>query len=337
MKIEDFLANHNQAGFRLKQFNQARYQTLISNFSELTTWSKELRNCLIEEVSFSSLKRVSEQLAKKEDTLKVLFERNNYPGQFFETVLMMHRDGRNTVCVSCMVGCPLGCKFCATGGMGFTDSLTAEEIVDQVLEMARFLQTRAKKISTIDLMGMGEPLLNLDEVSAAIEVFTAPDKMAMSESRIVISTAGIIEALKKLISQNFKGRLAVSLHAPNQKLREQIMPIAKTNPLDKLMAVVDQYIAKTNKRVSFEYILIKNVNDKERHAHELVELIRNRLVHVNLIPYNQISGQDFTPPHGKQVDRFANILKKARIPHTVRVNMGDDIDAACGQLATKRS
>ena len=155
MKIEEFLAKYKQPAFRLKQFNQAKYQTLIDDFSQLTTWSKDLRENLIKELDFTSLKLVTEQLSQKGDTLKVLFERKSNPGQFFETVLMMHRDGRNTVCVSCMVGCPVGCKFCATGGMGFIDALSSEEIVDQVLEMARFCKKRSKKISNIVLWGWG--------------------------------------------------------------------------------------------------------------------------------------------------------------------------------------
>lgn len=336
MQIEEFLAKYNQPAFRLKQFNQAKYQTLIDDFSQLTTWSKDLRENLIKELDFTSLKLVTEQLSKKGDTLKVLFERKSNPGQFFETVLMMHRDGRNTVCVSCMVGCPVGCKFCATGGMGFIDSLRSEEIVDQVLEMARFCKKRSKKISNIVFMGMGEPLLNLGAVLDSIKVFTDKDKMAMSESRIVISTAGIIAPLRKLLDQDFKGRLALSLHAPTQELREQIMPIARMNSLDELMVTIDSYVKKRNKRVSYEYILIKNVNDKERHAQKLVKLLQGRLAHVNLIPYNQVPGQDFSSPYRRQVDRFAYVLKRARIPYTIRVSMGDDIDAACGQLATKK-
>lgn len=335
MRIEDFLAKHAEPTFRLKQYNQALYQTLISDFSQLTSWPAALRAELINHIKISSLREAQSQVSRNQDTLKVLFERLSHPGQFFETVLMMHRDGRNTVCVSCMVGCPVGCQFCATGNMGLVGKLTTQEIVDQVLGMARFCKARHKKITNIVFMGMGEPLLNLDAVLAAIDVFTDPGKMAISESRIVISTAGIIEPLKQLLAKDFKGRLALSLHAPTQELRERIMPIAKNNPLDQLLLVIDDYVEKTNKRVSFEYLLLKNINDKEHHAQKLAKLMRDRLAHINLIPYNPVPGKSFQSPHRNQMERFAYQLKRLHVPYTIRVSMGDDIDAACGQLATK--
>ena len=186
-------------------------------------------------------------------------------------------------------------------------------------------------------MGMGEPLLTLDNVLESIEIFTNPEKMAMSPSRITISTSGIVKPLEKLLENDFKGRLAISLHAPTQELRESIMPIAKNNSLSELMTVVDKIIDNNNKRISFEYVLLKNINDKQRHAEKLVKLVKGKLIHLNLIPYNPVPGFTLQTSDRNQIDRFSAVLSRARVPHTVRVSMGKDIDAACGQLATKKT
>lgn len=336
MTFEEFIIENNQPSFRLKQLNLSLYKQYIEDWAEFTTWPKELREKISKEFDFNTLKVINHQKSRKQDTEKVLFSRKK-TNHLFETVLMKHKDGRNTVCVSCMVGCPVGCTFCATGTMGLISNLTATEIVEQVLFFARQLKKEDKKVSNIVFMGMGEPLLNLDNVLESMEIFTNPEKMAMSPSRITISTSGIIQPLKKLFEAGFKGRLAISLHAPTQNLRESIMPIAKNNSLSELMNVIEEIINKTNKRISFEYILLKNINDKQRHAEKLVKLIKGKLIHLNLIPYNPVPGFNLQTSDRNQIDRFSAVLSRARIPHTVRVSMGKDIDAACGQLATKKT
>ena len=336
MTFEEFLKKNNQPSFRLKQLNLALYKQYIEDWSEFTTWSKELREKIAQEFDFNTLKVINHQKSKKGDTEKVLFSRTKNK-QLLETVIMKHKDGRNTVCVSCMVGCPVGCTFCATGTMGFISNLTSEEIAEQVLFFARKLKKEDKKVSNIVFMGMGEPLLNLDNVLESIEIFTNPEKMGMSPSRITISTSGIVKPLEKLLENDFKGRLAISLHAPTQELRESIMPIAKNNSLSELMTVVDKIIDNNNKRISFEYVLLKNINDKQRHAEKLVKLVKGKLIHLNLIPYNPVPGFTLQTSDRNQIDRFSAVLSRARVPHTVRVSMGKDIDAACGQLATKKT
>ncbi|MCC6710738.1 MAG: 23S rRNA (adenine(2503)-C(2))-methyltransferase RlmN [Candidatus Pacebacteria bacterium] len=337
MTIEEYLLELGEPKFRLEQYHQAIYRQLIENWADFTSWPKVLREQVSAKFQLNQLKVLHQQISRKKDTEKVLFARNSNPKQLFEAVLMKHQDGRNTVCVSSMVGCPVGCTFCATGTMGFIANLTADEIVEQVLFFARKLQQDNQKVTNIVFMGMGEPLINFKNTMDAIDIFTDPKKMAMSPSRITISTSGIIQPMRKLLADDFKGRIAISLHAPSQNLRASIMPIANSNPLDQLMIVVDEFIAKNNKRISFEYILLKNVNDKQRHAEKLVKLIKGKLVHLNLIPYNPVPGFALATSDRKQIDRFAGVLKRARIPHTIRVSMGQDIDAACGQLATKKA
>lgn len=335
MTIEEFLTTREQPEYRRQQFYQAYYQNYIESFSDLTTWPVELRRAAEQSVFLEVAIPLELRVSAEKDTLKVLFERKSAPGQKLETVLMRHHSKRNTVCVSCMVGCPMNCTFCATGTMGFISNLTAEEIVAQVLYFARLLKKEKQNITNVVFMGMGEPLANLANTQAAIAVLTDKKKFGLGTGRITVSTCGITSALKKFINDGYKGRLAISLHAPNQTLREQIMPSAKSNYLDELLTAIDLYVKKTNKRVSYEYILLKGINDQLEQAEKLARLLRHRLAHVNLIPYNPVRGKEYTPPDKKQIFAFAAVLKKYGIPHTIRVTMGADIQAACGQLVTK--
>jgi len=234
-----------------------------------------------------------------------------------------------------MVGCPVGCDFCATGKMKFNGNLSTQEIVDQVLYFSRILQKEDQKVSNVVFMGMGEPMLNFENVTKAIDILTDPNKLAMSKRRITVSTSGYVAQLKMLMEQGFRGRLAISLHASNQALRETLMPVAKVYSLDALMGFLDEYVEVTNKRISYEYILIDGINDTEVNAIELSNLLENRLAHVNLIPYNTISGSSFKRSSQSSMQKFTNILDKNHINYSYRVTMGDDINAACGQLTTK--
>lgn len=329
-----FLLHHTTQPYRIKQFYQAYYKEFISSFNELLTWSKDERKALQEEILFCSITPITHQISKMKDTEKILFSRQD--NTKFETVLMRHTDGRNTVCVSSMVGCPVGCTFCATGKMGFIGNLTVQEIVDQVLYIARLLKKEHESVTNIVFMGMGEPLLNLPAVKEAIHIFTDPEKMGMSERRITISTSGITDKLQELIKLGYKGRLALSLHAPNQLVREQIMPIAKQYPLSRVLEVCKKFANDTNKRVSYEYILIDGVNDTIQCAEELAYCMDPKLSHINLIPYNMVPGVSYRTSSHSAIQAFASCLEKHHIQHTIRVTMGDDIAAACGQLATKK-
>lgn len=336
MNIEEFFEEQQLPTWRQKQFNQAFYHDLITSFDELFTWPKDLRNKLTKSVPFSTLKLISLLKEKQTITIKALFAINPpapAAGKKIETVLMQYADSRRSVCVSSMIGCPVGCRFCATGKLGFAGNLSAQQIVDQVLFFSRLLKEKKEKVTNVVFMGMGEPLLNLEAVWSAIQTLTSPEKLALGKRRITISTSGYLDEFKKLVQKGFRQRIAISLHAPNQQLRAQLMPVAKIYPLNQLLKTMDDYVKLTNKRITYEYILIKDVNDKPEHAQQLVSLFQNRLAHINLIPFNPIKGESLQRSPLKRIYQFAAILKKAKIPHTIRLTRGDKIAAACGQLS----
>lgn len=333
--IELFAKENGLPSFRIKQFNLAYYKEFISSYDELTTWSKDLREQLKITIPFSTITPTTTLQSKDKGTQKVVFNRIS-DGKRFESVLMQHDDKRNTVCVSCMVGCPMGCVFCATGKMRFIANLTAREIVDQVMYFARILKKKEQTVTNVVFMGMGEPLLNLEQVMEAIRTLNNPEYMGFGIRRITISTSGITPKIYELMKLGYKGRLALSLHAPDQALRESLMPIAKTYPLPELMSTVKAFATRTQLRVSYEYILIDGVNDTPAHAHALANLIgeETEFVHINLIPYNPIPGMPtLRRSSSNSVHEFADILSDFGISNTFRVTMGDDIQAACGQLA----
>ncbi|MCX6732072.1 MAG: 23S rRNA (adenine(2503)-C(2))-methyltransferase RlmN [Candidatus Roizmanbacteria bacterium] len=332
--IDQFAKDHSLPTFRITQFNLAYYKEFISSYDELTTWPKNLREELKSAIPFSTITPVTVLESKDKGTQKIVFTRISDEKRF-ESVLMRHDDKRNTVCVSCMVGCPMGCAFCATGKMRFIANLTAREIVDQMLYFARILKKQKQVVTNVVFMGMGEPLLNLEQVMEAIRTLNNPLYMEFGIRRITISTCGITPKIYELMKLGYKGRLALSLHAPNQALRESLMPIAKTYPLPELMSTVKAFATRTQLRVSYEYILINGVNDTPEHAKELVSLIGEdvEFVHINLIPYNPIPGVSYSRSTSRSIHEFADILSEFGISNTFRVTMGDDIKAACGQLA----
>jgi 23S rRNA (adenine2503-C2)-methyltransferase len=343
--IQTFLQEQNQPDYREQQFNRAYYQQYISSFDELTTWSKDLRAQLKASHDFSSLKLQQRQVSAKKDTIKALFSLRRDRRQQVESVLMRHQDGRNTVCVSCMVGCPVACSFCATGQMGLRLNLRAREIIDQILYFARWLQAQqsqdqssAERLTNIVFMGMGEPMLNLPAVEQAINTIINPEQMGFSQRRITVSTVGYPEQITQFVDDGYdQVRLAISLHAPTQELRTEIMPIAKVFPLEQLFKAIDYYVGQCNKLVSYEYLLLAGVNDQPQQARQLGQLLQKRLAHVNLIPFNPVPGIKYQRPHPQQVKRFAQVLDQAGISNSIRVTMGKDIDAACGQLSSANS
>jgi 23S rRNA (adenine2503-C2)-methyltransferase len=332
MEIAEFVKINNLPGFRITQLYKAKYQDFIGSYSELSTWPKDLREKIKLTIPFMSISAVKTSVSDDGQTVKILFERGT-DQKVLETVLMKHRDGRSTVCVSCMVGCPVGCTFCATGKMGFIANLSADDITDQILYAERMLKNDSQKISNVVYMGMGEPMLNLTAVKASIACLTDPERMGLSDRRITVSTSGITPNLKNFLASGFTGRIALSLHAPNQKLREKLMPVAAKYPLGPLLKLLSDYAAKTKKRISFEYALIHGVNDSEKQAKELADLIGREHTHVNLIPYNPVPGNPYQKSTPEAIRKFSHVLIRQGIRHTIRITMGDDIKAACGQLA----
>ena len=250
-----------------------------------------------------------------------------------ESVLTRHNDGRNTVCVSSQIGCPLACEFCATGKMGFKRNLEPLEIAEQVLFFARYLKKENKRAANVVFMGMGEPFLNYENVIKATRIINDKDGLNIGARNISISTIGVIEGIKKLTQEKLQVNLAVSLHAPNNKLRDKIMPINKKYPIEIILKNIDDYIAKTNRQVMFEYLLIKGVNDSDACSKKLAKLMEKPLYFLNLISYNPTG--IFQPSSVERTEKFKNILKKTGIKFSQRYKFGQDIKAACGQFAVK--
>ena len=328
----------NKPKYRIKQAMEAVFLKCISDWSEATFFSLELREKLNKECP---LEIKSETLISKEnDSVKARITLRD--GLQIETVLMRHKDGRNTVCVSSQVGCPLGCLFCATGKMGFKRNLSAEEISEQMIFFKRYLKKITLSeaeglpqcVTNVTFMGMGEPFLNYDNVLKAIRILNDKNYFNIGGRSISVSTAGIIEGIEKFSKEGIQFNLAISLHAPNNKLRSEFMPISKKYPLEAILKSVDNYIKAKKRKVMFEYVLIKDVNDSDKCAKELAELMARKLYFVNLILYNATGA--FEPSTTKRVESFKKILKKAGINFVQRYRFGDSIQAACGQFATLR-
>jgi len=318
--------------FRLKQIKRALFFDLISDWNEATVLPIQLREKLSRDCPLEI--NASTLVSKDQQTIKACLTLHD--GLQVETVLMKHqgKSPRNAVCVSTQAGCALGCAFCATGTMGLKRNLEAMEIVEQVLFFARLLKKENQKVTNIVLMGMGEPFLNYDNVMEAIRLLNGADGFAFGARRISISTSGIVEGIEKLSNEKLEVNLAISLHAPNDEIRSKIMPINNKYPIRKILSAVDDYIAKTNRKVMFEYIMLQGVNDSDECAKELAQLMRKPLYMVNLVPYNETG--IFKPSTKEKIKRFRNILERNKIDVTQRFKFGDDIKAACGQLATNR-
>ncbi|MCK5416292.1 23S rRNA (adenine(2503)-C(2))-methyltransferase RlmN [Candidatus Parcubacteria bacterium] len=319
----------NEPAFRIKQIKKAIFYNFINSWNETSNIPKKLIELLKENHSLE----IKYQLfnTPKNKTKKALIELND--GLQIETVLLKHKDNRNTVCVSSQVGCPLACKFCATGDMGYKRNLTVDEIVEQILVFARL--EKPSKITNIVFMGMGEPFLNYKNVIEAIKILNNPEYFNIGARKISISTAGIPSGIKDLKNEKLQINLAISLHAPNNNLRETLMPINKKYPLQKLFKSLDDYINQTGRKVMFEYLLIDKINDQEIHAKQLVKILNNPLYLVNLIPYNEINGKIYKASKPKSIEKFKNILRKNKVQFTERHYFGGEIKAACGQLTTK--
>ena len=314
-KLEKTLKNEPE--YRIKQAREQIFGNLINNWNEATALSLELRQKLNKECPLDI--KAENLISKTKDNIKARITLED--GVKIETILMRHNDGRNTVCVSSEAGCPVGCKFCATGKMGFIRNLTAFEIVEQIIYFARILKKEGVRVSNVVFMGMGEPFLNYDEVIKAIKILNK--NLNIGARHISISTVGIIEGINKLAQEKLQINLAVSLHASEGKKREEILK------------AVDEYILKTKRQVMFEYLLMKGVNDSEEKAKEIAGLMKKPLYFVNLILYNPTG--DFKPPSAKTVERFKKVLDENKIKYSQRYRFGQDIQAACGQFATDKS
>jgi 23S rRNA (adenine2503-C2)-methyltransferase len=327
--IEKLLAD--QPGYRLTQVKKAIFNDFVSNWDEVTTLPKELR----EKLKVESPLTIDSNLSKSinENTVKALI--NLEDGLSIETVLMKHNN-RNTVCVSSQVGCPLNCSFCATGKMGFKRNLEMSEIIEQILFFSRMLKKHGEKVTNVVFMGMGEPFLNYDNVVGSIRYLNDKDTMHLGMRHFSVSTSGIPEKIKTFANENFEANLAVSLHAADDTLRSKLMPVNNTYPLKKVINALHYYQDKTNRKIMFEYIMIDKLNDNESDAKKLTDLAKEFICMINLIPYNPSKNSMYKPSATARIKKFKAILEKAKVNVVQRFTLGREIDAACGQLA-KRS
>jgi 23S rRNA (adenine2503-C2)-methyltransferase len=329
-EIVRLLEEMGQKPYRGRQISAWIYKHRARSFGEMTDLPLSLREQL--SAAFS-IGRGEVLLERKscDGTVKLLLGLRD--GESVECVYLPY-EGRDSVCVSTQVGCPVACAFCATGLMGFRRNLTAGEIVEQVLvaqDIAVREQGENARISNVVFMGMGEPLLNLEATVKAMKLINS--ELGISMRSLTVSTVGVIPAIRRLAEYRLPFTLAVSLHAPEQKLREQIVPLARRYPLDELLQACHEYAEITGRRVTYEYVMLAGVNDSLKHARRLGMLLKGELAHVNLIPYNpcpEIEGFEASPP--EQIQRFQEELERCGVRATARVPRGRDIEAACGQL-----
>ncbi len=328
-ELQQLVAEWGEPRFRAAQIWRWVYNTLTDDPGEMANLPKGLRRRLEDETIIGRLDVAGGVVADEGLTEKVLFRAQD--GQLFETVLMRYTN-RNSVCVSCQVGCPIGCLFCATGNRGFTRDLTAGEITAQVLHFARQLRQQNAHVTNVVFMGMGEPMLNYENVWRAVMNLNDREGLALGARRFTISTAGIVPGIERMAKESFAVGLAISLHAPDNALRDALVPINRTYPIERLMDAARFYIERTGRRVTFEYALAQGINDAEAHAAATAELLSGILCHVNLIPLNPTPGCPYLPATREQMLRFQEVLVQARIQTTVRLRRGTAIQAGCGQL-----
>ena len=330
-KVKELLESKWEKAFRYSQIENAIYKNFITDFDEMTTLSKNVRELLKENCFFDSLTLDQEISSDNEQTTKMLWKTSTW--EFIESVIMRHLSWRVTLCVSCQAGCPMACSFCATWKLGLQKNLTAYEIIEQIFYAAKMINSEWARLRNIVFMW------NYNVVKEVIQFASHQKKFDLWNRRITVSTCWIVPWIIKFTEDFPQTSLAVSLHAPNDEIRKKIMPVDHTWPLEKLMEALDAYTKKTNKRIFYEYIMINWVNDHIKLAHELWKLLEWRLAHVNFIPYNpwEWTASDwFSSTPRFIIEKFQSILKHYWIPSTIRATMWDDIDAACWQLANKR-
>ena len=327
-----FLSVNGEKVFRAKQIEEWIWQKGVQDFEEMTNLPKSSRELLKATYYFDKLLPDCIQTAS-DGTTKTAWLLND--GNRIESVLIPGNE-KYTVCVSSQAGCQLGCRFCATGTLGFKRNLTVGEIVDQVFHARKEAECRSSSLSNIVFMGMGEPLLNYDHVLSAIQRITSEKGLGMSPSRITVSTAGIPAKIRQLADDRVRFNLAVSLHSAKENVRSQLMPVNRAYPLAELAASLIYFVEKTGTRPTFEYLLLHHINDSLEDARALTDYCKQFPVKINIIEYNPVEGSEFRHSPDKQRDAFVQFLENRNMVVHIRKSKGKDIDAACGQLANKR-
>ncbi len=327
--LQSLLESWGEPPYRARQIWEWLYVHLTTDFARMTNLPQSLRKRMAKDMTVGAPEVVDMIQAADGETRKDLLRLRD--GETVEAVLMCY-ERRRTACISTQVGCPIHCPFCATGQMGFRRNLTSGEIIAQALHFARILHAQGERLTNVVLMGMGEPLLNYDASLAAIRRLIHNQGFNLGQRHITLSTVGLIEGIERLANEGLQITLAISLHAATDPLRDQLVPINRTYGLDALFEACYRYIERTRRRISFEWALIKGVNDTPEQAEALAARLTGLLAHVNLIPLNPTSGYAGQPPSRPAVAAFTAILERHRVPYTIRVRRGSEIQAGCGQL-----
>ena len=327
-ELEAWLVANNAPAYRRKQI-WGWLARGAASFEEMHDIPKALRSDLERDFRSTSLSSVTNSEADGALTSKTLYELDG--GHSVEAVVMRYSD-RSTLCISSQAGCPIGCPFCATGKFPFGRNLKAHEIVEQATDAVRLLATEGRRLSHVVFMGMGEPMANYQSVVESVRRLTDPDLFGISPRRIVVSTSGLIPRIEQLAAEKLPVTLAISLHAARNELRDVLVPINRKYPLDLLIKAAQGYADATGRRVSYEWVLLAGVNDTERDAKELGRLLRRRLAHVNLIPFNPVEDTPYRAPDRSSIKRFKEWVQGQGLNVTVRDTRGREADAACGQL-----
>jgi 23S rRNA (adenine2503-C2)-methyltransferase len=314
-----------------KQIFRWIHQKKVFDFEQMTDLSKALRDRLAAACRVSRLRLVRTEVSATTETRKALLELTD--GETVEAVMIPARD-RVTLCLSTQAGCAVKCSFCATGLSGFARNLTAGEIVEQALYLLREVDLGGRSPNIV-FMGMGEPFRNYDATIKAIHLLMHPDGLGIGARRITVSTAGEADGIRRFAEEDWQVRLSVSLHAANDALRDELVPLNRRYNLAKLMEAVDYYLERTGRQITFEWTLLAEVNDTSKDAEELAQLVGGRPIHVNLIPYNPVGGTPYAAPGRKRAESFRDALTHRGIGATLRLERGQDISAACGQLRRK--
>ena len=326
--LQNYLSEKGLKPFHARQIFRWLYEKRISDFDSMSDISKKLIEQLKEDFSIEPLKTVTSQTSR-DGTMKFLFEMSD--GALVESVLMIFDYGFSA-CLSSQVGCNMGCAFCASGLLKKQRDLSAGEIVGQALMIQRQLDLRGGRLGNIVIMGTGEPFDNYDNVMKALSIINDPYGLEIGSRHISISTCGLVPGILRFSKEQLQYNLAISLHAPNDELRNTLMPVNRAYPLNELIGALKEYSQLNNRRLTFEYLLLNGVNDQEIHARQIKELLKGLNAYINLIPYNTVKEKDFKSSSEEDALRFYDMLKKNGVAVTLRQKKGDDIDAACGQL-----
>lgn len=330
-QLEDYLLSIGERKFRAKQIYDWLYKKRVSSFYDMRNIPKSLQEKLDKEFEITTLKTIIKQ-ESKDGTMKFLFElQDKYT---IESVLMRNQYG-NSLCVTTQVGCRIGCTFCASTLGGLKRNLESGEIVSQVLKVQKELDNIGERISSIVIMGIGEPFENYEEMMDFIKIINSDESFNIGARHITVSTSGIVPKIYEFANEKIQINFAVSLHAPTNELRSKIMPVNRAYNIDKLMESLKYYQKTTKRRITFEYGLMGNVNDQKEHAEKLSEIIKDLNCHVNLIPINYVPERNYVRTSKSDIFAFEKVLKKNKVNVTIRRTQGDDIDAACGQLRAK--